>query len=55
MKGAHLTLEDRKVIQAGLEKGLSKAEIARQLGKSPSTISKEIKIHRKFKLASAYA
>lgn len=54
MKGAHLSLEDRKVIQAGLEEGLSKAEIARQLGKSPSTISKEIKTHRKFKLASAY-
>ena len=44
MKGAHLTLEDRKVIQTGLEQGLSKAEIARQLGKSPSTISKEINL-----------
>lgn len=42
MKGAHLTLEDCKAIQAGLEDGLSKAEIARQLGKSPSTISKEM-------------
>lgn len=54
MKGSHLTLEDRKAIQAGLEDGLAKAEIARKIGKSPSTVSKEIKAHRKFKLASAY-
>jgi len=54
MKGAHLSLEDRKTIQFGLEEGLSKAEIARRLGKSPSTISKEIKTHRKFKPANTY-
>ena len=54
MKGVHLSLDDRKVIQAGLEEGLSKAEIARRIGKSPSTISKEIKLHKKFRLASAY-
>lgn len=54
MKGTHLTLEDRKFIQHGLEDGKSKAQIARDLGKSPSTISKEIKLHRKFKLTSAY-
>lgn len=52
MKGVHLTLDDRKEIQAGLEESLSKAEIARRIGKSPSTISKEIKLHRKFRLAS---
>ena len=54
MKGVHLTLDDRKEIQAGLEESLSKAEIARRIGKSPSTISKEIKLHRKFRLASTY-
>jgi len=54
MKGTHLTLEDRKFIQHGLEEGWSKAKIARDLEKSPSTISKEIKLHRKFKLTSAY-
>lgn len=54
MKGVHLSLDDRKVIQSGLEEGLSKAEIARRIGKSPSTVSKEIKLHRKFRLASAY-
>ena len=54
MKGAHLSLDDRKAIQAGLEEGLSKAEIARHIGKSPSTVSKEIKVHRKFKFANSY-
>lgn len=48
MKGAHLSLEDRKTIQLGLEEGLSKAEIARQIGKSSSTMSKEIKNHIKY-------
>ena len=33
MKGTHLSLEDRKFIQRGLEEGLSKAQIARDLGK----------------------
>ena len=54
MKGAHLTLDDRKIIQRDLENGMNRAQIAKELGKSPSTISKEIKLHKKFKLASAY-
>lgn len=54
MKGTHLTLEDRRFIQRGIEEGLSKAQIAKELGKSPSTISKEIRLHRRFKLKSAY-
>ena len=53
-KGTHLTLEDRRDIQHGLDEGLSRAQIARQIGKSPSTVSKEIKLHRQFKLTSAY-
>lgn len=53
-KGTHLTLEDRQQIQQGLEEGLSKAQIAKELGKSPSTISKEIKLHRKLKPANRY-
>lgn len=55
MKGTHLSLEDRKFIQQSLEDGKSKAQIARELDKSPSTISKEIKLHRKFKLTPSYA
>ncbi len=49
MKGTHLTLEDRKFIQHSLDEEKSKAQIARDLGKSPSTISKELKLHRKIK------
>ena len=45
MKGAHLTLDDRKIIQRDLENGMNRAQIAKELGKSPSTISKEIKLH----------
>ncbi|MCQ2545651.1 MAG: IS30 family transposase [Clostridia bacterium] len=54
MRGAHLSLEDRKTIQHGIEERLSKAEIARQIGKSPSTISKEIRKHRRFKPSNTY-
>lgn len=46
MKNKHLTLEDRKVIQEGIEQGLSKTAIAKSLSKDPSTISKEIMRHR---------
>lgn len=55
MKGTHLTLDDRKFIQRGLEEHMSKAQIARELGKSPSTISKEIRLHRKLKARPAFA
>lgn len=54
MKGTHLTLEDRKCIQHGLEDGRSKAAIAQELGRSPSTISKEVLKHRFLKSTSAY-
>lgn len=54
MKVTHLTLDDSKYIQHCLEEGFSKAKIARELGKSPSTISKEVRKHRTFKFASAY-
>ena len=46
---SHLTLEQRKTIQSGIETGLSKVEIAKMLTKDPSTIGKEIKKHRKLK------
>lgn len=46
---SHLTLEQRKTIQNGIETGLSKVEIAKMLSKDPSTIGKEIKKHRKLK------
>ena len=49
MKGSHLTLEDRKKIQEGIEKELTKAEIAKSIGKDPTTVSKEIKNKRQLK------
>ena len=42
----HLTLEDRKYIESSLNEGLSFKDIARYLCKDPTTISKEIRLHR---------
>lgn len=49
MKNKHLTLDDRKQIQYGIENGLSKTTIAKNIGKDPTTIGKEIKKRRKLK------
>lgn len=49
MKNSHLTLEDRQAIQEGLEKGLSRTEIAKIINKDISTVAKEIKARRKLK------
>ena len=38
-----LTLEDREEISLGLERGDSVSKIARKLGRSPSTVSREVK------------
>ena len=45
--GKHLSLEDRKVIEENINKGLRKFETAKELNKSQSTIGKEIKNNRK--------
>jgi IS30 family transposase len=47
--GTHLTLEERKVIQAGIENGSTKADIARTIGKDATTVAKEIRRHRELK------
>lgn len=49
MKNSHLTLEDRKIIQDGIENELTKVQIAKNIGKDPTTVSKEIKNRRKLK------
>ena len=49
MKNTNLTLDDRKKIQEGLEKGLSRTEIAKNINKDISTVAKEIKNRRKLK------
>ena len=43
----HLSLEDRKIIEQNICKGLRKFETAKELNKSQSTIGKEIKNNRK--------
>lgn len=42
----HLTLEDRKYIEKSLNEGMSFKDISRYLCKDPTTISKEVKLHR---------
>ena len=42
----HLSLEDRKYIERSLNRGSSFKDIARFLCKDPTTISKEVKLHR---------
>ncbi len=42
----HLTLDDRKYIEKSLNEGISFKDIARFLCKDPTTISKEIRLHR---------
>ena len=45
----HLSLEQRKIIQAGIESRCAKAAIAQTIGKDPTTVAKEIRKHRKLK------
>ncbi len=46
-KNTHLTLSDRIVIESSLRDGFSFKQIAQELGKDPSTISKEVRGHYK--------
>jgi len=48
----HLTLEAREEIQKCLEVGVSFKDIARRVGKSPTTISREVKKHLTYKESS---
>ena len=43
----HLTLDERRIIEKGIESGATKTSIADTIGKDNSTIGKEIKQHRK--------
>jgi IS30 family transposase len=51
----HLTLEERKIIQAGIGNGSTKAAIIRTTGKDATTVAKEIIKHREFKRRNSYA
>lgn len=42
----HMTQDDRVIIEKSLDTSLSLRKIAEEIGKDPSTVSKEIKKHR---------
>lgn len=50
----HLSLEDRILIEEGITKGLRKFQIAKLVGKAPSTIAKEIKKNRKLRIRNTF-
>lgn len=50
----HLTLQDRQIIQKGIESRSSKTAIAQTIGKDPTTIAKEIRKHRNLKRRNAF-
>lgn len=50
----HLTLDDRIIIEQGLNTKLSLVSIASQIGKDPTTISKEIRLNRTLKLPNSF-
>lgn len=45
-KRSHLTLQDRGTICARINQGIPFAQIAEELEKAPSTISREVRLHR---------
>ena len=49
MKISHLTLDNRKKIQEGIEQELSRTEITKSINKDISTVAKEIKNRKKLK------
>ena len=51
----HLTIEERLVIQTGIENEARKSDIAKTLGKDASTIAKEIRSHLTIKPRRAYS
>jgi len=53
-KNIHLTLNERKIIQTGIENRSSKVAIAKTIGKDPSTVAKEIKKHKDLKRRAAF-
>ena len=46
-KNSHLTLSDRIAIEIGLRERKSFSAIAEELGKDPTTISKEVEYYQK--------
>ena len=46
-KNKHMTFDDRIEIQECLHKGMTFKEIAKRIGKSQTTVSREVKLHQK--------
>lgn len=53
-RSKHLSLEERKIIENGIRNGATKRAIASTVGKDPSTIAKEIRLHRVLKHRSRF-
>lgn len=50
----HLTLNERIIIETGINNGSTKASIANTIGKDPSTVGKEIKEHREIRVLNPH-
>ena len=50
----HLSLNDRKIIETGIINRSNKVDIARTIGKDPTTIAKEIRKHRVLKKRNTF-
>ncbi len=50
----HLTLNERKIIETGIINRSNKIDIARTIGKDPTTIAKEIRKHRVLKKRNTF-
>jgi len=46
---SHLTLQERQIIQKGIESRSNKISIAKTIGKDPTTVAKEIRKHRELR------
>ena len=53
-KYKHLTEDERRIIQDGLDQGKSFKEIGREIVRDPTTISKEVQIRRVFKKTGGF-
>lgn len=54
-KNSHLTYDERKIIETGIEHGSTKQAIADTIGKDNSTVGKEIKLHRQLVHKCSYS
>lgn len=50
----HLTLDERKIIEAGITNNSTKSAIAKNIGKDATTVAKEIRKHRTFKTRNTF-